>query len=155
MEFFSLVDADSIRMFTCKKLRYLWDTSTNKFMKIKSLGPGLPTSIFHHPDAQQGYAGLSVFEQQKRYILFLTYLIFIIIKTIFFQTRCLWSKFYSRSSEKYYGTLVARSAKSLLHIPSGFYPHMDHDRILLFLWCHLSYVCNWYYHIHYPNKKSL
>ena len=38
-------------------------------MKVKSLGPGMPTSSLHHPDAQQGLAGLPVSEQQKRYIL--------------------------------------------------------------------------------------
>ena len=54
-------------MFTCKKLRYLWDASTKKFFKVKSLGPGLPTSVFHHQDAQQGFAGLTLLEQQKRY----------------------------------------------------------------------------------------
>lgn len=53
-------------MFTCKKLRYIWDSNLKQFLKVKSLGPGLPTSLFNYPDAQQGFAGLSVFEQLKR-----------------------------------------------------------------------------------------
>lgn len=54
-------------MFTCKKLRYVWNSTTKEFQKIKSLGPGLPTSSFHHADAQQGFAGLSILEQERRY----------------------------------------------------------------------------------------
>jgi cation-transporting ATPase 13A3/4/5 len=54
-------------MFTCKKLRYVWDANNKMFVKVKSLGPGLPTSMFNQMDAQQGFAGLTVVEQLKRY----------------------------------------------------------------------------------------
>lgn len=63
---FYFEDAVNVRMFTCKKLRYIWNTTTQEFQKVKSLGPGLPTSSLHHPEAQQGHAGLSVLEQEKR-----------------------------------------------------------------------------------------
>lgn len=53
-------------MFTCKKLRYVWNEKAKAFFKLKSLGPGIPTSLLHCPDAQQGLAGLSVTQQQKR-----------------------------------------------------------------------------------------
>jgi len=53
-------------MFTCKKLRYVWNEKSKTFYKLKSLGPGIPTSSLHCPDAQQGLAGLSVTQQQKR-----------------------------------------------------------------------------------------
>ena len=55
-------------MFTCKKLRYVWNVVTKEFVKVKSLGPGMATSLLHLPDAQQGSAGLSVFEQQRRFV---------------------------------------------------------------------------------------
>lgn len=55
-----------MRMFTCKKLRYLWNERAKQFSRVKSLGPGLPTSTFHRPDAQQGLAGLSSLQQRKR-----------------------------------------------------------------------------------------
>ncbi len=61
------IEATSVRMFTCKKLRYIWNTETKEFLKVKSLGPGMPTSSLHHPDAQQGLAGLSILEQQRRF----------------------------------------------------------------------------------------
>ena len=53
-------------MFTCKKLRYVWNVATKEFIKVKSLGPGLPTSSLYYPDTQPGAAGLSPAEQQKR-----------------------------------------------------------------------------------------
>ncbi len=65
-------------MFTCKKLRYLWNGMTKEFLKVKSLGPGMPTSSLHHADAQQGRAGLSVIEQQRRFRYFLNYQIFLL-----------------------------------------------------------------------------
>lgn len=58
-----------MRLFTCKKLRYVWNERSKEFFKLKSLGPGIPTSSLHCPDAQQGLAGLSLIEQQKRYFL--------------------------------------------------------------------------------------
>ena len=60
------LDADNFRMFSCKKLRYLWDTKGKTFVKVKGFGPGLPTSVFHQSDAQQGFAGLTTTEQLKR-----------------------------------------------------------------------------------------
>lgn len=57
-----------MRLFTCKKLRYIWNERSKEFFKLKSLGPGIPTSSLHFPDAQQGLAGLSVVQQQKRYL---------------------------------------------------------------------------------------
>ena len=54
-------------MFTCKKLRYFWNRETKEFLKVKSLGPGMPTSSLHQSDAQQGLAGLSILEQQRRF----------------------------------------------------------------------------------------
>lgn len=64
---FLFTDTESVRMFTCKKLRYVWDANSKMFVKVKSLGPGLPTSMFNQMDAQQGFAGLTVVEQLKRY----------------------------------------------------------------------------------------
>lgn len=61
------IGATSVRMFTCKKLRYIWNIETKEFLKVKSLGPGMPTSSLHHAEAQQGLAGLSLLEQQRRY----------------------------------------------------------------------------------------
>lgn len=63
---FNFTESDTIRMFTCKKLRYVWNEKTKEFFRLKSLGPGLPTSSLHCPDAQQGLAGLTVYQQQKR-----------------------------------------------------------------------------------------
>lgn len=60
-------EVDSMRMFTCKKLRYIWNEKTKMFSRVKSIGPGLPTSTLHRPDAQQGLAGLSALQQRKRY----------------------------------------------------------------------------------------
>lgn len=56
-----------MRLFTCKKLRYIWNTTTKEFVKIRSLGPGMSTASMHHPEAQLGMAGLSPFEQLRRY----------------------------------------------------------------------------------------
>ena len=54
-------------MFTCKKLRYVWNEQTGQFQKIKTWGIGMPTSSLHCPDAQQGLAGLSINEQRRRW----------------------------------------------------------------------------------------
>lgn len=59
-------EVENMRLFTCKKLRYVWNERSKEFFKLKSLGPGIPTSSLHCPDAQQGLAGLSLIEQQKR-----------------------------------------------------------------------------------------
>ncbi|EFX85022.1 hypothetical protein DAPPUDRAFT_314488 [Daphnia pulex] len=59
-------EVDTMSMFTCKKLRYVWNEKSKAFFKLKSLGPGIPTSLLHCPDAQQGLAGLSATQQQKR-----------------------------------------------------------------------------------------
>jgi len=59
-------DVSHIRMFTCKKLRYVWNEQTGQFQKIKTWGIGMPTSSLHCPDAQQGLAGLSINEQRRR-----------------------------------------------------------------------------------------
>ncbi|XP_046445093.1 polyamine-transporting ATPase 13A3-like isoform X2 [Daphnia pulex] len=75
-------EATSVRMFTCKKLRYIWNTETKEFLKVKSLGPGMPTSSLHHPDAQQGLAGLSILEQQRRRAIFGSNFINVPVKSV-------------------------------------------------------------------------
>lgn len=59
-------DSDGIRWFTCKKLRYIWNESAKEFVKIPSLGPGLPLMSLHRPSAQQGIGGLNGVEQLRR-----------------------------------------------------------------------------------------
>ena len=101
-------DSESIRMFTCKKLRYVWDANMKMFIKVKSLGPGLPTSMFNQMDAQQGFAGLTVVEQLKRLeTYFLLNLDTEFIMNFSLQTGGLWSKLHPRSSKKCNGASFA------------------------------------------------
>ncbi|XP_057368287.1 polyamine-transporting ATPase 13A3-like isoform X2 [Daphnia carinata] len=75
-------NSTSVRMFTCKKLRYIWNIETKEFLKVKSLGPGMPTSSLHHAEAQQGLAGLSLLEQQRRRAIFGSNFINVPVKSV-------------------------------------------------------------------------
>jgi len=75
-------DVSSIRMFTCKKLRYVWNATTKEFVKVTSLGPGMATSSLHNPNTQQGAAGLSVAQQRKRRAVYGSNYIHVPVKSI-------------------------------------------------------------------------
>ena len=51
-------------------MRYIWNEESKEFFKLKGFGLGIPTSSLHCPDAQQGLAGLSAINQQKRSFVF-------------------------------------------------------------------------------------
>lgn len=38
---------DSIRIFKCKQLRYVWDAQTNSFVKLKGLDSNVPSIVLH------------------------------------------------------------------------------------------------------------
>lgn len=62
----SFHDVDTLRVFTCKKLRYVWSDEAQRFDKLKTWGPGLPLSTLHGLDAQQGLVGLTHRQQRQR-----------------------------------------------------------------------------------------
>lgn len=51
---------ESLRIFRCKQLRYIWDTETHSFVKLKGLDVEVPTMLLHQ------LKGLSMHEQYIR-----------------------------------------------------------------------------------------
>lgn len=68
---------DSIRLFKCKQLRYIWDSQTYSFTKLKGLDTNVPSTILH-----QQY-GLSSIDQYARRLVYGSNQIAIPLKSIF------------------------------------------------------------------------
>lgn len=54
------LDMETLRIFRCKQLRYIWDTETQSFVKLKGLDVEVPTMLLHQ------LKGLSMHEQYIR-----------------------------------------------------------------------------------------
>ena len=52
---------ESIRMFTCKKMAYIWDPDQNVFYKLRGLDCNVTGSVLHQQK------GLSTTQQYFRY----------------------------------------------------------------------------------------
>lgn len=55
---------DTVRIFKCKQLRYIWDVTTNTFVKLKGLDVNVPSFMLH----QQ--RGLSLEEEYARRLVY-------------------------------------------------------------------------------------
>ncbi|XP_058466669.1 polyamine-transporting ATPase 13A3 [Malaya genurostris] len=54
----------SIRFFTCKKLRYIWNSESKRFLKLTGLDVDVPSVVLHHNK------GLSLYEQSIRRLVY-------------------------------------------------------------------------------------
>ncbi|XP_055531150.1 polyamine-transporting ATPase 13A3 [Wyeomyia smithii] len=55
---------DSVRFFNCKKLRYIWNSESKRFLKLKGLDLDVPSVALHHNK------GLSLYEQNVRRLVY-------------------------------------------------------------------------------------
>lgn len=42
-----LIEVESVRLFICKKLRYIWDVDTSSFVKLRGLDENVPSVTIH------------------------------------------------------------------------------------------------------------
>lgn len=59
---FLFIECDSIRMFTCKKLRYYWDADRHMFRKLTGLDCDVTTADLHRQ------TGITAQEQIIRFV---------------------------------------------------------------------------------------
>lgn len=50
------LDVDTVRLFICKKLRYIWDVDSASFVKLKGLDENVPSMTIHK---QKGISDLT------------------------------------------------------------------------------------------------
>lgn len=55
------VEVDTVRYFSCRKIRFIWDPDLSQFYRLNGLDNEVPTSYFHQEK------GLSSLEQYLRY----------------------------------------------------------------------------------------
>ncbi|XP_019524963.3 polyamine-transporting ATPase 13A3-like [Aedes albopictus] len=68
---------NEIRFFSCKKLRYIWNKNSKRFVKLTGLDVRVPSVTIHHTK------GLSVYEQNIRRLVYGTNEILIPLKGVF------------------------------------------------------------------------
>lgn len=68
---------NEIRFFSCKKLRYIWNKDSKRFVKLTGLDVRVPSVTIHHTK------GLSVYEQNIRRLVYGTNEILIPLKGVF------------------------------------------------------------------------
>lgn len=72
----SIPDIDSLRLFKCKQLRYVWDERTSEFAKLKGLDANVPATLLHQ------LKGLDVHTQRLRQLVYGLNEIFIPLKSV-------------------------------------------------------------------------
>lgn len=74
--FFFFTVLDSIRIFKCKQLRYVWDDQSASFTKLRGLDDNVPSVVLHQ------HKGLMASDQSARRIVYGSNTIYIPLKTI-------------------------------------------------------------------------
>lgn len=69
-------DIDSLRLFKCKQLRYIWDERTSEFVKLQGLDANVPATLLHQ------LKGLDVHTQRSRQLVYGLNEIFIPLKSV-------------------------------------------------------------------------
>ncbi|XP_055312779.1 polyamine-transporting ATPase 13A3 isoform X2 [Sitodiplosis mosellana] len=67
---------DSLRLFKCKQLRYIWDERSSEFVKLKGLDANVPATLLHQ------LKGLDVHTQRSRQLVYGSNQIFIPLKSV-------------------------------------------------------------------------
>lgn len=74
--FVATTDIDTLRLFKCKQLRYVWDERTSEFVKLKGLDANVPATLLHQ------LKGLDVHTQRSRQLVYGLNEIFIPLKSV-------------------------------------------------------------------------